>query len=162
MAGQGRIMKKRRVIALLLALVILSGTITYAASPAGAPAGDAALLSATGPGAEPLSAEGGAHRLGPGQVVFTPIASLAADSEMVFSIRARAEQPGNHVFRAEMHCKPLDSRLVREETTHFYQDGSVMAGGSDAGGMNTADRRAAASEGIPSPLPAYRQPQPRR
>ena len=113
-------------------------------------------------GIEPISAEGGAHRLGPGQVVFTPIASLAADSEMVFSIRARAEQPGNHVFRAEMHCKPLDSRLVREETTHFYQDGSVMAGGSDAGGMNTADRRAAASEGTPSPLPAYRQPQPRR
>ncbi len=99
-------------------------------------------------GIEPVSADGGAHRIGPGQVVFTPIASLAAGGEMVFSIHARAEQPGNHVFRAEMHCKPLDTRLVREETTHFYQDGSVMAGRPAAGSVNTADRRAAAAETV--------------
>jgi len=39
-------------------------------------------------------------------------------------VRARAEQPGNHVFRAEVHCKPLGTRLVSEETTHFYTDKS--------------------------------------
>ncbi|MDZ7616075.1 MAG: hypothetical protein U1E05_03675, partial [Patescibacteria group bacterium] len=108
-------------------------------------------------GIEPVVAEGGTHRIGPGQVVFTPIASLAAGGEMVFSIRARAEQPGNHVFRAEMHCQPLDTRLVREGTTHFYQDGSVVAdsrlNSSDA--VNTADRRAAASDGNPSTPPGY-------
>ena len=30
---------------------------------------------------------------------------------------------GNHVFRAEVHCKTMGIRLVGEESTHFYQDG---------------------------------------
>ncbi len=112
-------------------------------------------------GIEPVSAEGATHRIGPGQVVFSPIASLAAGSEVVLTIRARAEQPGNHVFRAEMHCKPLDTRLVREETTHFYQDDSNVAAGPEAGDLSTADRRAAAGETAPSAAPA-RPSDPRR
>ena len=113
-------------------------------------------------GIEPVSADGGAHRIGPGQVVFTPIASLAAGGEMVFSIRARAEQPGNHVFRAEMHCKSLDTRLVREETTHFYQDGSAVAGKPAAGSVNTAERRAAAAENVQPDYRSQPAPEPRQ
>ncbi len=111
-------------------------------------------------GIEPVSAEGGTHRIGPGQVVFSPIGSLAAGGDVELSVRARAEQPGNHIFRAEMHCKPLDSRVVREETTHFYRDGALMAGEAAVEPVSTADRRAAAGESIQSPpQPA---PEPRR
>ena len=73
-------------------------------------------------GIEPIGAEGGANRIGPGQVVFMPIPTLAPGAETVLKIRARAETPGNHIFRAEMHCKALGSRLVSEEATLYYQD----------------------------------------
>jgi hypothetical protein len=76
-------------------------------------------------GIEPVSAEGAPHRLGPGRVVFKPVASLAAGEEIKFTIRARADVAGNHVFRAEVHCKPLGARLVAEQTTHYYQDGQL-------------------------------------
>ena len=113
-------------------------------------------------GIEPASAEGGPHRIGPGQVVFTPISSLAAGAEVVLSVRARAEQPGNHVFRAEMHCKPLDTRLVREETTHFYQDETGTATAPETGPLNTADRRAAAGEAVQPESPSQPAAEPRR
>ena len=73
-------------------------------------------------GIEPIGADGGANRIGPGQVVFMPITTLAPGAETVLKIRARAETPGNHIFRAEMHCKALGSRLVSEEATLYYQD----------------------------------------
>jgi len=78
-------------------------------------------------GIEPIAVEGAAHRIGPGQVVFSPIPTLGAGGEMIVKIRARAEQPGNHVFRAECYCKTLGTRLVSEETTHFYADGPLTA-----------------------------------
>jgi len=45
-------------------------------------------------GIEPTVAEGAPNRLGPGQVTFTPVASLAPGAEAVFKIRARAEVAG--------------------------------------------------------------------
>ena len=111
-------------------------------------------------GIEPVSAEGGAHRIGPGQVIFSPLASLAAGGELVLAIRARAEQAGNHIFRAEIHCKPLDTRLVREETTHFYQDGAAgLAADSKPETVNTADRRAATGERVAQEPQAHATPQ---
>jgi uncharacterized repeat protein (TIGR01451 family) len=73
-------------------------------------------------GIEPIGADGGANRIGPGQVSFMPIPTLAPGAETVLKIRARAETPGNHIFRAEMHCKALGSRLVSENATLYYQD----------------------------------------
>lgn len=73
-------------------------------------------------GVEPIAAEGGANRLGSGQVVYSPIPTLAPGGELVFKVRARADAPGNHIFRAEMHCKALGSRLVSEQATLYYQD----------------------------------------
>jgi len=74
-------------------------------------------------GIEPVTAEGRTHRIGQGQVVFSPIPSVAAAGELVLKIRACAESAGNHIFRAEVHCKPLGTRLVSEESTYFYRDG---------------------------------------
>jgi uncharacterized repeat protein (TIGR01451 family) len=74
-------------------------------------------------GIEPIGAEGAPNRLGPGQVVFQPLSSLAPGAETVLKIRARAEAAGNHVFRAEARCKTLNARLVSEATNLYYTDG---------------------------------------
>jgi uncharacterized repeat protein (TIGR01451 family) len=95
-------------------------------------------------GIEPTSAEGVPNRLGAGQVVFQPIASIAPGEEVVLKIRARAEVPGNHVFRAEAHCKPLNARLISEATNLYY--------GNDAAGAQTAQEP---SRMGPPPAPAY-------
>jgi len=73
-------------------------------------------------GIEPTRAEGAGHRIGPGQVIFSPIASIPAGGEVTLTVQARAETSGNHIFRAEVHCQPLGTRLVSEETTHYYID----------------------------------------
>jgi hypothetical protein len=111
-------------------------------------------------GVEPTSADGHPHRVSPGQVVFNPIPSLAPGAEVVLKVQARGETAGNHIFRAEVHCKPLGTRLVREETTHFYQDqpiteqalrpgDSARGAPTDRDAPRTADRRSP-----PWPLPA--------
>jgi uncharacterized repeat protein (TIGR01451 family) len=113
---------------------------------------------------EPAGAEGHPHRISPGQVIFSPIANVAPGAEVVLKVRARAQTAGNHIFRAEVHCKPLGMRLVREETTHFYTDGAVTeqaarpgepAAAAPAGEpLRTADRWA-----LPLPPPGA-QPKP--
>jgi uncharacterized repeat protein (TIGR01451 family) len=71
-------------------------------------------------GVEPTTAEGGPYKMAPGQVVFDRIPAIAAGKMVALKVRAKAQSPGNHVFRTEVYCKPLGSRLVSEETTHFY------------------------------------------
>ncbi|NUQ61163.1 MAG: DUF11 domain-containing protein [Pirellulales bacterium] len=81
-------------------------------------------------GIEPVAAEGGRNRLGPGQVVFEAIPSVTAGQNLMLKIRARADAPGNHICRAEVHCKALGTRLVSEETTHFYSVAGAPPGAS--------------------------------
>jgi len=78
-------------------------------------------------GIEPVAVEGSPYSIGPGQVVFDAIGALPAGKEIVLKIKARAETPGNHMFRTEVYCKPLGTKLVGEETTHFYQGGFIAA-----------------------------------
>jgi uncharacterized repeat protein (TIGR01451 family) len=73
-------------------------------------------------GIEPVSVEGGAHELKPGMVLIRTIPMLEAGREAVYKIKARAETPGTHRFRAEVSCKPLDTKLTEEETTLFYSE----------------------------------------
>jgi uncharacterized repeat protein (TIGR01451 family) len=97
-------------------------------------------------GIEPVSAQGGQHDISPGQVVFRPIASIPPGTEAVLKVKARADLPGNHVFRAEVNCASVGAKLASEETTLFYGDGrqatrtatrpAVLAPGQ--GGGNTA------------------------
>jgi uncharacterized repeat protein (TIGR01451 family) len=122
-------------------------------------------------GVEPVAVEGLANKIMPGQVVFQPIPTIGPGSEVVLKIRAKAEMAGNHAFRVEVHCKPLSTRLVSEQTTHFYQDssaplqasrpapaGSASQAPSAAQMPRTADRRdlvappAARNEPIAAPL----------
>lgn len=84
-------------------------------------------------GIEPTAAEGAPHRIAPGQVVFQPMGAIAPGAEMVLKVRAKAEAAGQHIFRAEVHCKPLGTRLVSEATNLYY--------GEAAGGDQTAGNR---------------------
>ncbi len=74
-------------------------------------------------GIEPINAQGAPNQIAPGQIVFRPIATIAAGSETVLRIKARADQPGNHVFRTEVSCPSVGAKLATEETTLFYGDG---------------------------------------
>lgn len=73
-------------------------------------------------GIEPEQGEGGSSTVADGRVTFKPIDELPAGREVVLKIRAHAVQPGTHVFRAEVVCRDLDTKLVSEETTRFYAD----------------------------------------
>ncbi|MBN1395819.1 MAG: hypothetical protein JW959_12425 [Pirellulales bacterium] len=77
-------------------------------------------------GIEPIAADGVPNRIGRGQVVFDPIDSLAPGAEVVLKVRARADAAGNHIFRAETHCKPLSARLISEATNLYYGDASSV------------------------------------
>jgi uncharacterized repeat protein (TIGR01451 family) len=73
-------------------------------------------------GLEATSVQGGPHELGAGQVTFKTIPTLAANSETIYRVHARADRSGNHVFRAEVLCESLQTKLAAEETTRFYGD----------------------------------------
>ncbi|MDH3717383.1 MAG: hypothetical protein OES79_04615 [Planctomycetota bacterium] len=81
-------------------------------------------------GVEPVSVQGGTHRLGPGQVIFNAIPTLGVGDEVKFKIIAKAGRQGNHVFRAEVQCHEAGTRLAAEETTHFY-DNQIMTARPD-------------------------------
>jgi hypothetical protein len=42
----------------------------------------------------------------------------------VLKIKAKADQPGNHIFRAVVQCTSPETRLAAEETTKFFGAGS--------------------------------------
>ena len=111
-------------------------------------------------GVEPVVATGHSHHITPGQVVFDPVPAIAPASELVLTVKAKAEAAGNHVFRAEVHCKSAGTRLVREEMTRYYQDNpdrqQTLAGAeASRDGQRTAERPAS---GYPAPLPLPQAP----
>ena len=71
-------------------------------------------------GIEPVAAEGASNRIGPGQVVFSPIAAIGPGQTQVLKVKAKAERAGNHIFRAEVHCRSASVRLVSEGTTRYF------------------------------------------
>jgi uncharacterized repeat protein (TIGR01451 family) len=111
-------------------------------------------------GVEPVSAAGQPHHISPGQVVFERIPAVPPAAQVVLTVKAKAGLAGNHVFRAELHCKTTGTRLVREEVTHFYQDGpSLQAAAAPAatptGPVTREETRTAErpARGYPAPLP---------
>ena len=93
-------------------------------------------------GIEPMQIEGGKHHVGPGRITFAPLASIGAGQEIVLTIKAQAQQSGNHLFRAEVQCAELETKLSAEETTRFYGDGAAAKprrGSAPAPGPEDAD-----------------------
>ena len=91
-------------------------------------------------GVEPVAAAGHRNRINPGQVVFDLIPAIAPATELVLTVKAKAGIAGNHVFRAEVHCKSAGTRLVREEMTRFYQDNPGAQPGSQRTAKSDDDR----------------------
>ena len=71
-------------------------------------------------GIEPVKADGVTARLVPGQVLFNPIPRVEPGDEIKLKIIARANQAGNHRFRAKLNCSDPDTQLIAEETTFFF------------------------------------------
>ena len=71
-------------------------------------------------GIEPFAAEGSPHKILPGQVVFDKIEQLAPGQKLVLTIRAKAQESGNHIFRAEVRCASSATQLAFETTTHYF------------------------------------------
>ena len=90
---------------------------------------------------------------------FNTIPSLGPGHELRLKINAKAQVPGAHVFRAEVHCRPLGSRLVREETTQFYAtDANAAAASNGSSSANRLPPDISATRTAERPLAGYAQP----
>jgi uncharacterized repeat protein (TIGR01451 family) len=83
---------------------------------------DVNVLGLFSAGLEPETVEGAPYTVSDGRVAFRTINKLPAGQDIVLSIRAKATEPGTHVFRAEVLCRDLEIKLAAEETTRFYED----------------------------------------
>lgn len=92
-------------------------------------------------GLEATSGSGARYEISVGRIQFGTIPTIAADQEVVLKIKARADQAGNHVFRAEAQCSALGSKLAKEGTTRFY-------------GSESSESKDAEPEAAPTPTPA--------
>lgn len=72
-------------------------------------------------GIEPIAIRGVKGEVGTGQVVLDPIPSIGPGQEIVVQITARADRPGNHVFRAELQCNTPETKLAAEEWTKYFE-----------------------------------------
>ncbi|MEZ6092927.1 MAG: hypothetical protein R3C03_01630 [Pirellulaceae bacterium] len=84
-------------------------------------------------GVEPTTATGLTHQVVPGQVIFTPIASIDPGEELTVQVTAHALNAGSHRFRAQLTSTDSDAHEVAEGTTRFYGDSitpTVTAQGS--------------------------------
>ena len=107
------------------------------------------LLMQFGAGIEPIGIAGGKGKIVPGQVVFEPIASLAAGEQIVVKVRAKAEQDGTHQFRVEATSSGDGTRLVTEGTSRFFSD---SRGGSEpAQAAAKPPTKTAARSQLPTP-----------
>jgi len=70
-------------------------------------------------GIEPIRVEGADHEIGSGQVMFKTIPQINSAGQMVLKVTARADRPGNHVFRAEVLCRSIGTKLAAEQPNRF-------------------------------------------
>ncbi|MCA9247654.1 MAG: DUF11 domain-containing protein [Planctomycetales bacterium] len=116
-------------------------------------------------GIEPIAVTGGSFEISPGQVLLHGPPSIAAGDELVYRIQAKADQAGDHVFRAEVICRSLGTKHAAEETTHFYNSelsgldfdsrptAAVAESNADAGEpIEVAERLEESADEEPRPL----------
>jgi len=78
-------------------------------------------------GVEPVAAQGHTYEIKNGAVHFDELPALAPGKELVLTIRAVADRPGAHLFRAEAECQSLDGKYAQETTTRFQGEGASAA-----------------------------------
>jgi uncharacterized repeat protein (TIGR01451 family) len=106
-------------------------------------------------GIEPISAEGGAHDISNGVVAFRPLATLAVGGEVIYRIHARAQKHGKQVFRTEVECGALNTKLVSAEEAMIYSnDGALESPSADKA---IARRNPDPASEMPAALPGHAQ-----
>jgi uncharacterized repeat protein (TIGR01451 family) len=110
-------------------------------------------------GIEPMSAEGGTHDIANGVVAFRPLATLAVGGEVIYRIHARAQKNGKQIFRTEVECGTLGTKLVSAEEAMIYpSDGGLDLPRADKQlarrNPDPASTLPAAAPGHPEQLPA--------
>ena len=78
-------------------------------------------------GVEPDQVEGALYNVADGRVSFKTIEDLPAGRQIMLRIRVHALKAGTHVFRAEVLCRDLETKLAAEETTRYYADDTVQS-----------------------------------
>ena len=73
-------------------------------------------------GVEPVRAQGAVAEIVPGQVLFQTIPRIGPGDQIKLTIVAVADRAGNHRFRVETTSTEPETRLVAEESTHFFGD----------------------------------------
>ncbi|MEN0109598.1 MAG: hypothetical protein AAF805_02630, partial [Planctomycetota bacterium] len=90
---------------------------------------DVAIIGLFSDGIEPHHIDGADATIDDGRVELAVIPTMAAGEDRVFKIRARAHEPGTHLFRAEVLCTDLEIKLAAEETTRFFEDETINVAG---------------------------------
>ncbi len=76
-------------------------------------------------GIEPVGCDGLAADIQSGVCTLRPSKPIAAGTDVVYKIRAKASQAGQHRIRVEVTCKSLGNKITQEDTTLFYADDAV-------------------------------------
>lgn len=85
-------------------------------------ASDVSIIGLFSEGIEPHHVDGSPCTISDGRVTFDTIEAISAGEVRTFTIHARADQAGTHLFRAEVLCRDLEIKLAAEETTRFFED----------------------------------------
>jgi uncharacterized repeat protein (TIGR01451 family) len=74
-------------------------------------------------GIEPISMEGHAGKLVPGQALFDTISKIEPGEVLNLVVTAEASKPGTHRFRAAVRCQGSEDDLLKEESTRYVASG---------------------------------------
>lgn len=81
------------------------------------------LVAQLPPGLEPTSGSGPTQATVQDQLIsFAPVAGLAPDEQVVFTIHARGKEVGTHVIRVQLLSAELPVPVTKEEGTRVYSD----------------------------------------
>ncbi len=89
---------------------------------------DVKVIAQFSEGVEPVRAQGSVAEIVPGQVLFQAIPRIGPGEQIKLTIMAVADRAGNHRFRVETTSSEPETRLVAEESTHYFGDDLVGPG----------------------------------
>lgn len=116
------------------------------------------IIAAFARGLEPFAVEGANGTMNDGQVVFDKIPGISGGQTICIKIKGKADRPGNHRMRTEVICPAVNTHLIFEQMTYFYQKYSKN--------QSLAEKKSAVAESTPAPLNTARreeiEPQPLR
>lgn len=82
---------------------------------------DVEVVAAFSRGLEPYAIEGGNGTMSDGQVIFDKIPTISAGQTITLKVKGKAESAGNHRMRTEVICNAVNTHLIYEQMTYFYQ-----------------------------------------